>query len=416
MSMRWILPSLVLLGAACGSESDPAPGPDAPLSEAGTTWYRDVLPVAQTRCFGCHNDEGATPFSMEQFSPTLQALAPVMKSYTETGVMPPWPPSSACNHYAGERLLTDEEKAVFGAWADGGAVEGDPADAPAPLPIEPGLAWVDLTVAMPAPYTPAPPAGETDDHRCFVLDPGLASDETLIGFDVRPGDARVVHHVLLYLVGEKSVGTAEALDAADPAPGYACPGGTGVMGAAPIAGWVPGGRANTFPDGTGITVGAGSRLLLQLHYNTASAGPQPDQTAVDLQLARAPVSSPAVIGGIADPTFVIPPATSGFATSVDKPVPASARLWGVAPHMHQRGRSIRVDVVRADGTEECVVDVPAWDFDWQGFYYLATPVEVGPGDTTRLRCTWDNPDAVSVTWGEDTSDEMCLSFFYATSP
>jgi hypothetical protein len=33
-----------------------------------------------------------------------------------------------------------------------------------------------------------------------------------------------------------------------------------------------------------------------------------------------------------------------------------------------------------------------------------------------LTCTWDNPTSSPVRWGESTTDEMCLNYFYYTVP
>ena len=38
----------------------------------------------------------------------------------------------------------------------------------------------------------------TDDYRCFLLDPQLTKDVYLTGTFVKPGNADVVHHVILF--------------------------------------------------------------------------------------------------------------------------------------------------------------------------------------------------------------------------
>jgi hypothetical protein len=87
----------------------------------------------------------------------------------------------------------------------------------------------------------------------------------------------------------------------------------------------------------------------------------------------------------------------------------------VAPHMHTRGVSERIDVLRAGGAEVPLLDVPRWDFDWQRTYFFAQPVRVEPGDRLRVRCAWDNAgNAADLTWGEGTGDEMCASMLYMT--
>jgi hypothetical protein len=82
--------------------------------------------------------------------------------------------------------------------------------------------------------------------------------------------------------------------------------------------------------------------------------------------------------------------------------------------MHQLGKSARLSILRDGGDEECLLDIPAWDFHWQGGYALAETVRFEPGDKIHLECTWDNPTMEQVTWGEGTGDEMCLGGFYYT--
>ena len=77
--------------------------------------------------------------------------------------------------------------------------------------------------------------------------------------------------------------------------------------------------------------------------------------------------------------------------------------------MHQKGKRIAVM-----GPTKCMVDIPQWDFQWQQQYFFAQPMVVKKGERATLSCTWDNPTTKYVTWGESTSDEMCLAFLYAT--
>jgi hypothetical protein len=251
---RRMMVSVILVAASllvgCGAEE---PGSSSP------TWYRDVLPVAQDNCLSCHNDDAPT-FSMARFSDELALRAPLMAELTRQGVMPPWKPSRDCNSYHGERGLTPEQIEVFAAWAQAGALPGDPAHAPAPKPAAGGLPWVDVNVRMEAPYAPQPEVGENDELRCFVLDPGLTGPVQLVGYNVVPGDRRVVHHVLLYLADAVE---AEALDAADPESGYPCSGGPGVSAPKTMGAWVPGAPATLYPTGTGVPLGADSRIVMR---------------------------------------------------------------------------------------------------------------------------------------------------------
>jgi hypothetical protein len=136
-------------------------------------------------------------------------------------------------------------------------------------------------------------------------------------------------------------------------------------------------------------------------------------------------------------TFVIPPGATDVAAEGETPVVSSpsagypfqtgpALLWQVALHQHLRGKSVRMDLVRADGSTQCLLDIPRWDFHWQGTYDLARPVRMNAGDRVRIRCTWDNAQAnqpwvngmqsapQTVIYGEGTNDEMCLGWGITT--
>jgi hypothetical protein len=415
MSRHTMIAGLIMtLGSAlaCGDTLPVDATPGAGGSAAGLSWYRDVLPVAQKHCLGCHVDDGLS-FSMATFSDEVTDRADLMAQFTAQGTMPPWQPSSDCNSYHGERILSDADKAIFAEWAAGGAVEGDPADAPDAPPLAADLAWIDRSLTMAEPYTPAN-TSDGNDHRCFVLDPEITEDVHFIGYKVNPGEKQVVHHALFYVADAAEL---EKLDADDPGPGYECPGGPNVASAQVIAGWVPGTPAYSFPADTGIRLKVGQKIAMQIHYNTVSSGPLPDQTSVDLQFAKQPVKYEATLTSMADHSFAIPPASTGYTTETRLTVPATATVWAAAPHMHLMGRQTRVDVERQAGGSDCVIDIPKWDFDWQQFYFLDDPkgMQLEKGDDIVFSCTWDNIGDQTVKWGNGTDDEMCIAYFYVTA-
>jgi hypothetical protein len=99
-------------------------------------------------------------------------------------------------------------------------------------------------------------------------------------------------------------------------------------------------------------------------------------------------------------------------------------LVAVAPHMHLLGYRVRVDYINEQGDEECIIDIPNWDFNWQRSYSLREKeqVEVAPGERIRLSCYYDNSatnqpvvngkmlEPIDVAWGDGSLDEMCLSY------
>ena len=147
-----------------------------------------------------------------------------------------------------------------------------------------------MTLTMPETYTPSAPMGTgTDDYRCFLLDPQVDKDVWLTGSNVLPGNPNVVHHVILFKISPETVPAAEAKDAATTDPGWTCFGGTGLAGefgdlddANWLAAWAPGGDETKVQDGYGVKLEAGSRIVMQVHYNLLK-GAAPDQSATQLR-------------------------------------------------------------------------------------------------------------------------------------
>ena len=396
--------------AGCGSPSEPPAEPPTP-------WERAV-PVLEQRCIGCHADGGAAPFSVAshaQAAPWAEAMADAARSRR----MPPFlaDNSGSCGTFEAAAWLSEDEIDALAAWA---AAAPDP-DAPVPIEPQPApqqqIVAPDRVVDIGAPYTPSQ---SPDEYRCFVVDPELDADRFLTAYQVVPGDPALVHHVILYTLDSAAAeATADDLDALDAEPGYACYGSSIVPESRPIAAWAPGTPPTAYPDGTGVRLVAGHRLVLQVHYNTA-ARTGSDQTRIELSLAEG-VAKEAFVALLTDTTMSLPPGAPDATHTLELPLgqlglPLGAFIHGVFPHMHTRGRALRLDLVRAaDGSEACAVDVPRWDFAWQQLYFYRDPLYVDPDDTLRLTCSYDTTgDAEPVPWGEGTGDEMCLVGVVAT--
>lgn len=406
--------ALLVVTAACNFTPQTAQdaGPKEPattLPDGGTaTWYRDVAPLAQAHCQQCHVAGGIAPFSVERYEQVKNWHAAIASSVTAKR-MPPWSPDerSCGQKLQGSRTLTQAEIDVFNAWSAAGGPEGDPKDAPPAFVAKPGLEWVDQQVAPKSAYTPS--TAKPDDYRCFVIDPALTAEKNVVGFEIVPGERSIVHHVLVYAV-ERPVATQQ--DAAEAGEGWTCFGGPGSNDAILIGGWVPGTSATRYPAGTGIPLPKDRVLVMQIHYNTQTAGAKADLTTMRLQYARSSVIQAALVP-ILDFLFYVPPRAMGF-TPAGHPKKTQntlgdARVWGAFPHMHTKGK--RITVAGPDG---CWVDIPKWDFQWQQQYFFDQPVLVKANAQVSISCTWDNPTDKAVTWGEGTDDEMCLSYLYVT--
>jgi len=162
-----------------------------------------------------------------------------------------------------------------------------------------------------------------------------------------------------------------------------------------------------------VRIPAGRKAVLQIHYNLA-AGPLADHTRVRLQLVDA-VPHEALVAGLANLDLSLPPgqALVTSAAVADVPDGPGLDMLGVYPHMHLRGRTLRVERLRG-GETTCLLNVPSWDFHWQEFFFYDSPVDLRGGDRLRITCGYDtSADTKTVTWGEGTADEMCVAGIYA---
>lgn len=431
-------------GGATTTATDGADGTGttAAAEEPTFTYYRDAKAVLDGKCGGCHRPGDIAPFPLQTYD-EVRAVAAVLPNSLLAQTMPPWPPADGCREYEHSRALSSEDQELLLTWLDEGAPEGDPSDAPA----DPGTpdTWAPtLSIEMEQPYTPTV---EPDENRCFLLP--WPQDETsyITGYRMVPGNRSIVHHVIMFNAAPDAVAELQALDDADPAPGYDCFGGVGGR-ANWVGAWVPGAGGDELPEGTGVRIDPGSMMVLQLHYNTLSSEPAPDQTRVELTLS-AEVERPAItvpftnfrwVTG-AEPMLIPagdPAVSHGFDLEASHPLLRQALAGvGVGPgedfvvhgsglHMHYLGTQAQLSVVRGGGGEDCMLRIDDWDFDWQGGYDLADPMHVGVDDSLRISCTWDNSadnqpavngeilEPTDVQWGEGTRDEMCLGVLYVT--
>jgi len=385
----------------------------AALPERIPTYHEDVAPILMANCVTCHQQGAIGPFTLVDYQDAL-TYAEAIRTSTASRSMPPFilDNSGACNTYVEGRWLTDAQIETIGKWVKAGSPEGDPAKAiVTAAPKRHEIERVDKTIDMGVSYTPD--ATTFDDYRCFIVDPQLVEDTFITAFDVRPGVAKMMHHLTLFAIDSESAEkAAEALDASEAGPGYSCIEDLFIEDTRWLVGWGPGEGALTLPKGTGLRMRAGRKALLQIHYNQEN-GISPDRTQIDMMLAKS-VEREARVQRVADTSLNLPPRKDRVEETASFPIARALTLWGLWPHMHTLGVSLRVAAVR-DEQESCVAYADRFDFHWQGFAHYTKPIEVDRGDRLRITCTYNTLGRDTLTtWGQGTNDEMCIAFFYMT--
>jgi hypothetical protein len=396
------------------------------------TYHQDIAPIAAAKCVECHRDGGIAPFALDTFSEFARRATSIRQAVAAR-IMPPWQPAPCCQNYRHDLSMSELQRAQMLAWLDGGTPEGE--SLPPPPRPEGGLPRVDATLQMSEPYSPVPDVG-ADELRCFLLDRKFDTETFITGLNVIPGNRQMVHHVVLFGVSESDVPSLMKKSGADGRPGWRCKSATnelpidGVVG-----GWQPGDRARVFADGVGTRLKKGSRIVMSIHYDTGH-GILPDQSSLQLMLADSverielgiPVQNPLWFAGDGMKISAGDPDASVFFAFDPTAIFTAGKavdLTGVMLHMHEFGSSGRVAILRADGSNECLVNIPRWDFHWMTSYEFAQPVRLSPGDKLYLDCHWDNtasnqkmvngefPPPRDLGWGAD--EEMCAAIAFYTS-
>ncbi|MBX6313866.1 MAG: redoxin domain-containing protein [Isosphaeraceae bacterium] len=408
----------ILDGRDCpceGPEAVGCPLPEAPEAKRAPTYARDVVRILQRNCLECHRKGQIGPFPLETFEQARKRAGDIV-TVVETRRMPPWKPVPGFGPgFQHDRSLNPEEVETLIAWAENGAPEGDPGDLPPPPQFRDDwkLGTPDLVIEMPVEYHV--PASGGDIYRCFVIPTSLPKDMYISGIEYKPGNPRVVHHIIGYV---DTSGEARQRDAQDRDPGYMCFGGPQVEIHNELGGWAPGVEASVLPDGVGRPLPKGADVIMQVHYHP-DGKPETDRSKIGLHFAKKPVKQAFHWGAALNTRFRLKPGASNQEVRAYWELPTDVQALSVAPHMHLLGKDMTMRAKLPDGTIKDLIQIDDWDFQWQNQYYYKEPIDLPKGTILEVVAHFDNSEQnprnpnkppQEVGWGEATTDEMCIGF------
>lgn len=372
-----------------------------PDPKGDVTYSNQVARIFQKRCIECHHEGHVAPFSLESYEESV-GWGEMIREVVDQRRMPPWLASPEHGEFNNNPSLSDEERTQILAWVDNGCPQGDPSEAPTKIELAKGwgMSKPDDVFYMSEKSFKVPAEGVVD-YQYYVVDPGFTEDKWIKEAEVQAGTPAVVHHVIVFIgePGKERFGN-------------------------PQMAYAPGMPPRRFPKGQAIRVKAGSRLIFQVHY-TPNGFEQEDRSYVGFKYADPKEVTHEVHGGAAGVMlFRIPPNDPNYRMVAVEQIKRDTVLIGMNPHMHVRGKAFRYEVEYPDGQKEILLDVPRYDFNWQLWYNLKEPKILPKG--TKMICTayfdnsaenLSNPDPTkSVTWGEQTWDEMMFGFYSTIRP
>ncbi|MBT6155998.1 MAG: redoxin domain-containing protein [Planctomycetaceae bacterium] len=373
------------------------------LAETGkVTFAKHVAGILLDRCANCHHPGTAAPFSLLSYK-DARNWSEMIKETIVQRRMPPWNADPRYGHFSNDLRMTDQEIDTVVAWIDNGSPLGDKKDLPKPREFADGwtIGKPDRVFKMPREYTV--PATGTVKYQYFVTPTNFKEDMWIQAAEARPGNHAVVHHIIAYYRDPKSARK---------------------RGLPAIVGTAPGEEPMIWPKGIGIKVPAGSEIVWQLHY-TPTGKVEKDRSEVGLIFCKEPPRRVARSRAALNFRFRIPAGADHHQVVSSTRFSKDAELLSLMPHMHLRGKDFRYTAHYPDGSNEILLNVPSYDFNWQHRYRFDKPHHVPKG--TKIECVahFDNsngnpanPDATKpVRWGDQTWEEMMIGFInYIDAP
>jgi hypothetical protein len=430
--------SLCVFGASQLTAQAPAGSTPSP------TFSKDVAPIFYKNCTNCHRPGEIAPMSLLTYK-DARPWAKSIATYVGSGQMPPWHADPAYGHFLNDRRLKDADKDTIVKWVAAGAPEGNPADLP-PQPVyENGwtIGEPDAIFTMQEDY-PLPASGEVA-YQYFEIPTNLTEDKWVQAFEVKAGDPKAVHHVIVYARPPAPPAPPARPTSANgqrPAPLFAFADGmdvpAGQTGGPPlpaekrkpvgpndrpavrlgpaIGGFAPGQFIRVYQEGTAMKVPAGTTLVFQMHYTTYGKATT-DRTRIGVKYAKQTPATQLRWANLANGSLHIPAGASDFRVDADMTINQDITMWSMLPHTHVRGKRWLYEMTYPDGRKETILSVPRYDFNWQTDYVFSQPLKMPKGTKIHATAWYDNsaanksnPDPTKdVWWGDQTWEEMMFT-------
>jgi hypothetical protein len=394
---------------------------------AEVTFHKDVLPILQNRCQDCHRPGEIGPMPLQTFAQT-RPFAKAIREAVLTRKMPPWSADPKVGKWLNDPSLTAAEIHTLKTWADVGAAEGNPADAPPPPQFVEGwqIGKPDMVFEMPVSYQV--PSTGTIEYTYVIITTNFSEDRWIEAAEIRPGNRSVVHHIVAFTrePGSKWLREYPVNRPFVPAPR---PGKTrrssdgdrleeGSLNDEWLVGYAPGMPSDRFRPGQARLLKKGSDIVLSLHYTT-NGKPAEDRSRVGVIFATEPPRQRIYTLGARNRDFVIPPGAPNHRVEAAATLRSDVELVYLQPHMHIRGKAAEMRAVYPTGEREALLSVPRYDFNWQHNYRPATTKILPKGTRVEATLWYDNsannasnPDPkAEVRWGDQSWEEMATGFF-----
>jgi hypothetical protein len=369
-------------------------------NSTGVTYSKDVAPILNKSCVECHRPGEAAPMAFTSYK-EVRPWAKAIRQQVVTHTMPPWFADPHFGNFKNDRRLSQREIDIVSNWVLAGAPEGNASDLPAKPEYAAGwnIGKPDLIIDFGADFE-VPTTGVVP-YQYFKVPTNFAEDKWIEAAEIRPQHRGVTHHINVFVLeaGQKD--------------------DNGSL----LTGFAPGVQPLNLEPGSAMLVKAGSVFLFQAHYTT-NGHTVKDRSYIGLRFAKQPPVLRSVTDRAYNAAFRIPPNDPDYVVNATWTAPADVDVFAFMPHMHFRGKAFEYTAVYPDGRREVLLNVPAYDFNWQLGYELKSPIHMPKGTKVECVAHFDNsvnnkfnPDpSKEVRWGDQTWEEMMIGFVLYKTP
>jgi hypothetical protein len=384
------------------------------------TYYRDVAPILDRSCVGCHRVGQIAPFRLDTYE-DARSHAKAIAAATRARRMPPWFADPCCGHFANDPSLTNDEIEALSRWAESNAPAGlDDGTQRRTWTNGWSIGEPDAVFAMPVAKR-LPALGDIP-YQYVIIPTHFKEDRWVRMCEVRPGDRTSVHHAVAYIRAPESHWLRgapvdrpfSAEDLTDPVQKADAMWTDSDI----LLVYAPGSSPDSWPEDYAKLLPAGSDIVLQMHYATHGHATE-DRTSIGLVFIKRTPAKRVLTLQLTNDSFEIPPGDPDYRVEVQGSIPHDALLLSFFPHMHLRGKTFEYNLVEPHGRVRTLLRIPHYDFLWQLSYRLQSPFELRAGQHLQAIATFDNssrnphnPDpTATVRWGDQTWAEMMVGFF-----
>jgi mono/diheme cytochrome c family protein len=373
--------------------------------EQPADYSTEIAPIIEENCAICHRWGGAGPFAFDSYV-SLLGWSPMVREVLLNKRMPPMQVDPQLGDSANAHFISAEDRQKLIHWMEAGAPRGDgEVDPLAEIPIEYEFDWQlgEPDYVVDAPMNVVPAVG-IQDYVYVDVDLNFSEDKWVRAFQYAPGDPRVLHHLMAFVVPadadfwgpEKTENSARRRF---------------------LGSFIPGENpATVFPENSAVKIPAGHKLALQFHYVTNGVEID-DETRVGLYFSDSAPEKEILTRSVGE-RFTIAPGDPDHQMAASYQFEEPVQLLALRARMNYRGKHMRFVLEYPGGEKEPLFNIPAYNYGWQPHYWLDEPRSLPAGTTVHVLGAFDNslsnpfnPDPrEEVSWGLESYEEMFTGY------